>query len=185
MIAHFHRLGARVGEEHRVGEGRVDEALRQSLAVRDPEKVRRVPDLLALLGQRLDEMGMRIAQRRDRDAAAEIEISRAVGVREPGPFTFLEGDVGARIGRQNGRDQGIHSGKQDPDRDSDPEKESAARKGRHHDVKCSFSRVPGQLTLQAQKVAALLFGCHEKAGNHLFAGSKVSRKCNSLGKTNR
>ena len=60
-----------------------------------------MPELGALARQRLDEMGMRIAERGDRDAAAEIEIALAVGRGQPAAFALLEGDVGARINRHD------------------------------------------------------------------------------------
>ena len=84
----------------------VDEALRQALPLRDAEQVRGVPELSGLLGQRRDEMRMGVAERVHRDAAAEVEISLAVARHEPGALAPLEGDVGARIGRQQRRVHG-------------------------------------------------------------------------------
>ena len=56
-------LGARIGEEQEISEGRVGEPPRQALAFRHLEKIGSVPELLTLRDQRLDEMGMRIAER--------------------------------------------------------------------------------------------------------------------------
>ena len=62
--------------------------------------------LRGLLGQRRDEMRMGVAERVDRDAGAEIEISLAVAAVEPGALAPLEGELGARIGRQQWRCHG-------------------------------------------------------------------------------
>ena len=70
-------LGARIGEEGHVREGRVHEAPAQPLALRDLEQVRGVPELLRLRGQGLDEVRMGVAERVHRDAGAEIEVSLA------------------------------------------------------------------------------------------------------------
>ena len=57
-------LGARIGEEHDVREGVLDESPGQLLALRDLVEVRGVPELAGLLGQRLDEMRMGVAEAR-------------------------------------------------------------------------------------------------------------------------
>ena len=61
-------FGARVGEEHRVGEGQVDQPLCQLLALRAAVEVRRVPHCVRLLGQRLDQRRVGMTQRIDRDS---------------------------------------------------------------------------------------------------------------------
>ncbi len=43
---------------------------------------------------------MRMAERRDRNAAAEIEIALALRRNEPSAFAALEGEIGAGIGGQ-------------------------------------------------------------------------------------
>jgi hypothetical protein len=96
----FIGLGAGIREEHLIGEGCLDEALGQPLATRDAHEVRDVPDLLGLLDQRRHEMGMRISERIDRDAAAEIEISFASVVVKPRTLASLEGEVRPRECRQ-------------------------------------------------------------------------------------
>ncbi len=84
------RLGAGIGEEDDVGEGQVGQALRQPLTLGDLVDVGRVPELLGLVRQRLDEMRVRMTDRGDRDAAAEVEISLAIRREEPDSFATLE-----------------------------------------------------------------------------------------------
>jgi hypothetical protein len=74
----FHRLGARIGEEHRVGKTRIDQPLREVLALRGPVQVRHVHQRRRLLGDRLDQLGMAVAKRIHRNAAGEIEILLAL-----------------------------------------------------------------------------------------------------------
>jgi hypothetical protein len=95
------RLGARIGEEHHIGEGRVRQTRRELLAGRVLIQVRQVPNLGGLARQRLDEMGMRMAERVDRDAGPEIEIASPIGRDEPGALSVVEGEIGASIDRQN------------------------------------------------------------------------------------
>ena len=100
----FQRLGSGVGEEHIVGEGLFNQALRQPLGLRNLEQIRHVPKLLRLLGQGVDEMRVAMAKAANGDARAKVEIARPVGRRQPGPVATLEGDRRAGIGRQ---DRGI------------------------------------------------------------------------------
>src|SRR5215469_8247973 len=65
----LNRLRPRIAEEHRVGEGVGNEPLGQLLLARYLEQVRAMPQLLRLLGQRLDEMGVRMAEDGDGDTA--------------------------------------------------------------------------------------------------------------------
>jgi hypothetical protein len=74
----LHRLGARIGEEHRVGEGVVDQPLRQLLALRAAVEVGDVHQRLGLLLDRLDQVRMAMPQRVDRDTGGEIEEATAV-----------------------------------------------------------------------------------------------------------
>ena len=78
---HLHRrlvgLGARIGEEHEIGEGRVDETAGKALALGILIEVRDVPELRALAGQSFDEVRMGVADRGHGDAGAEIEIALA------------------------------------------------------------------------------------------------------------
>ncbi len=86
----FERLGAGIGEEHLVGEGGVDQPLAERLLAGDLVEVGQVPDLVGLLLQRLDQMRMAVAERVDRDAGAEIEISLAVFGDQPDALASLE-----------------------------------------------------------------------------------------------
>ena len=60
-------------------------------------EVRDVPELPALGLQRRDHMRMRVAQAGHADAAAEIQVARAVGRIEIRPLAPLEGEVEAAI----------------------------------------------------------------------------------------
>jgi hypothetical protein len=73
LDAALDRLRARVAEEHRVGERHLGQPLGQLLAVADAEQVRGVPQLLALLGQRLDQRGMAVAQRVHGDTRGKVQ----------------------------------------------------------------------------------------------------------------
>jgi hypothetical protein len=81
----FHRLGAGIAEEHDVGEACLAQPLRDALGFGNLVKVGDVPQLLRLLGERGDEMRMRVAERVDGDAGGKIEIALAVGRDEPTP----------------------------------------------------------------------------------------------------
>ena len=63
-----------------------------------------MPDLLRLFGQRLDQMRMRMAEARHRDAGAEIEIGLALFGEKAHALAALEGDGRAIIGGQDRRD---------------------------------------------------------------------------------
>jgi hypothetical protein len=65
-----------------------------------------MPELGALFDERGDQMGMRITERGDRYAAAEIEVALFAspsGRGEPAAVPSFEGEVGARI---DGHDRG-------------------------------------------------------------------------------
>ncbi len=59
-----------------------------------------MPELLALLDERLHEMRMAMAQGGDRDAAREIEVLPAVGGEEVGALAPFERQFVPGIGRQ-------------------------------------------------------------------------------------
>ena len=99
----FHRLGAGIGEKHLVGEGHGAQPVGQPLALRDAVEVGDVDDLLGLLGDRLDHLRMRMAERIDRDAGGEIEIAVAVGRGQPDALAPLESEVDPRVGWQHMR----------------------------------------------------------------------------------
>ena len=107
----FHRLGAGIAEEHQVREACRAQPLGEPLRFRNPEQVGDVPDLLGLLGQRLDQHRMGVPEHIDRNARAEVEIALAVGRGQPGALASLEGKVGTRISRQKIRDHGRTSGR--------------------------------------------------------------------------
>ena len=97
------RLGARIGEEDPVGEGRRAQALGETRLSRNLVEVRGVPQPAGLRGQRRDQVRMGVAERVDGDAAAEIEIGLAGGVIEPGALAAVGGKGGASIGVEQGR----------------------------------------------------------------------------------
>ena len=103
LDAALDRLGARVAEEHGVGERVLDQPLGQLLAVADAEQVRGVPKLLALLDQSLDQVGMAVAQRVDGDAGGKVDITSAVRRVEIGTLSAFEHDVLATVRRHNSR----------------------------------------------------------------------------------
>ena len=94
-------LGAGIGEENEIGEGRVDEAPREPLAFRVLVEVRHVPELRPLSGQRLDQVRMGVSDGGHRDAGAEVEIALARRRDEPAPLSTLEGDIGPRVSRHD------------------------------------------------------------------------------------
>ena len=69
------RLGAGVGDEDRVGEGRRDQTLRQRLLVGDLVEVRGVPELARLRLERGHQRRVGVAKGGHRDAAAEVQVS--------------------------------------------------------------------------------------------------------------
>ncbi len=73
----FNRLGAGIGEEHIVGEGLLAEPRREPLLSRDAMQIGHMPQFFGLLAERLDEMRMRVAERRHRDTRGEVEITLA------------------------------------------------------------------------------------------------------------
>ena len=111
---HLHRrfvgFGARIGEEHQVGEGGVDQTARKALALGILIEVRNVPQLRTLAGQRFDQMRMGVADRGHGDAGAEIQIALAFLRHEPAALATLEDDIRAGIGRDDGRCRrdGVH-----------------------------------------------------------------------------
>ena len=94
----FERLGAGIGEEHLVGEGRGDQPLGEPALAGNLVEVGDVPELAGLLGQRRDEMRVAVAERVDGDAAGEIEIALAVVGDQPAALAPLEGQGRPRKG---------------------------------------------------------------------------------------
>ena len=62
------RLGAGILEKYRVGEARRAQPVGELLAFRNAIEIGDVPEFLRLLGQRLDQLRMRMAKRIDSDA---------------------------------------------------------------------------------------------------------------------
>ena len=99
----FHRLGAGIAEEHDVREARRAQPLGQPLALGDAVEIGNMPDLAGLLGDRLDQVRMGMAERVDRHARREVEVAVAVGRDEPRALAALERKIDARVGRQQMR----------------------------------------------------------------------------------
>ena len=89
------RFGAGIAEEDLVGEGLAHELGGERLLLGNAVEVGDVPELAGLLGQRLDQRRMGVAQRIDGDAAREIEQLRpsVVSSHAPSPRTKA---IGAR-----------------------------------------------------------------------------------------
>ena len=99
----FHRLGAGIGEKHDIGEACLAEPLGQPLGLRDSIEIGNVPQLRRLLGDRRDQMRMRVAERVDRDARGEVEVALTVLRDKPCALTPLEREIDPCIGRQQVR----------------------------------------------------------------------------------
>ena len=91
------RLCARIGEEHRVAEGLVDQPLRQLLALRAAIEVRHMHQRRRLLLDRADQPFMRMAEQVDRNAAGEIEVAGAVLADQMAVLAAHRPDSAARI----------------------------------------------------------------------------------------
>ncbi len=72
------RFRARIGEEDGVGEGQVDQPLRERLALRASVQVRHVDQRRRLLRDRFGQMRVAVAEQVDRNARREIEIFLAL-----------------------------------------------------------------------------------------------------------
>ena len=103
----FQRLGAGIAEEGGVGEGVRDQPVGELLLRLDAVEVRAVPELLALLLERRDQVRMGVAQQRHGDARAEIQIASPVAVEQIGAFAALEFYGGALVDRQERRHGGV------------------------------------------------------------------------------
>ena len=94
-------LGPRIIEEYGIGEAVGDQPLGETLLSRDLEQVRNMPEFSGLLGNRLDQARVAVAERGDRDAAREIEKFAAVRSIKIASFAPLGGDVPPGIGRHD------------------------------------------------------------------------------------
>ena len=72
-------------------------------SARYPEQVGVMPDLVALGGQRRNQMGMAMTEAGDPNAADEIEVARAVGGEEITALAPFEGEVGPHVKGHQGR----------------------------------------------------------------------------------
>ena len=105
----FNGLGARIGEEHAIGESGVDKPAGQRLGLRNLEEIGYMPRLLGRRAQGFHKARMRMAKRVHGDARAKIEIAVAIGGDEPSALSPLEGEVRARISGKQRRSQKANS----------------------------------------------------------------------------
>ena len=103
LDAALHGFRAGVGEEHRVGEGRLDQPLCQALALGNPEEVGGVPESSPLFLQRGHEMGMAVTQAGHGDAAGKVQVALALAGEEVRALAPLKSKVEPRVGRHDGR----------------------------------------------------------------------------------
>ena len=104
LDAAFPGFDTGIAEEHRVGETVRHQPFGQPLLIGDAVEVGDMPQHASLPGQRIDQMGMAVAEAVHRDAGREIQISSPVGGEEERALAPLERDIGPRIGRHNGWD---------------------------------------------------------------------------------
>ena len=96
------RLDTRIGEEHCVGKTVIDDALRQSFALRAAIQVRHMHQRGCLLANRLGQMRMTVAERVDRDTRRKVERAAAILANQitslashrPEPATGIDGHQG-------------------------------------------------------------------------------------------
>jgi hypothetical protein len=99
-------LGARVGEEHRIGKGLFHQHRGEAFLLGDAVEVRDMPEPGGLFGQGCDQLGVRVAKSVDRDPGTQIKISGALHRGQPGALTAGKGQIGAVVGGKDGRDHG-------------------------------------------------------------------------------
>jgi hypothetical protein len=66
----------------------------------DAVEIGNVPHLLGLLGDRLHQVRMGVAERVDRHPRGEIEVALAIGGDQPRALTALEREIDACVDRQ-------------------------------------------------------------------------------------
>jgi hypothetical protein len=99
----LHRLGARIAEEHEIGEALRAQPLGQPFPLGHAVEVGHVPDLAGLFGQRRDQSRVAVSEHVHGHAGGEIEVALAVVGGQPSAVAPLEGEVGARISRHQAR----------------------------------------------------------------------------------
>ncbi len=108
LARHLHgqlaSLSARIAEKRRVGKGFGHQPIRQRFLLRDMVEVRRMPQRLRLIRQRLHQRWIRMAERVHRDPRAKVEKTSPIRLDQPCAFAFDKGQRGAIVGWQNGRD---------------------------------------------------------------------------------
>ncbi len=91
------RFGTRIGEEHRIGEGLVDQHLRQFFTLRAAIEVGDMHQGLGLALDRPDKPRMAVAEQVDGNPAREIEIARAILVDQMTVLALHGAHAAARV----------------------------------------------------------------------------------------
>ena len=99
----FHRLGARIGEEHVIREALLAQAVGELLLLGHAEQVGDMDRLVRLRGDRGGDLRVRVTERVDGNAGGKIEIALAIGGGEPGALAVIEREINSREGRQKVR----------------------------------------------------------------------------------
>src|SRR5690606_16758741 len=86
------RLGARIGEEHLISKGRIDQPLAQPFLLGNGEDVGGVPDLFGSSLEGAHQMRVAMAQRVHRDAGMKVEIVSALLVIKAHALAPLKGE---------------------------------------------------------------------------------------------
>src|SRR5690606_6132156 len=86
----FQRLGARISEEHAVGEAVLDETRTKTLLAGDLVEVRNVPELGGLLGEGGDQLRVAVAKRIDGNTGGKVEVALADFRHQPTAFATVK-----------------------------------------------------------------------------------------------
>ena len=100
----FARFSAGIGKECGVGKSMFGQQIGQLLLGFDMIEVGHMPQRVRLLGQRIHQRGVCVAQHVHRNARAKVEKTSAVRLNQPSPFAADEIQRGTIVGGQNGRD---------------------------------------------------------------------------------
>ena len=101
LVKSFVRLRAAVAKKHLAGRQAFDDLLRQPALRLVIIKVRDMEELARLLRERVRNLGVRVAERADGDAAAEIEVTLAVHVPQVTAAAVAEGEFEAAVARHH------------------------------------------------------------------------------------